>query len=363
MATSPTTRATTPKRDKKDDSFLNIVTTLGRRKKEKDNKEVDDLAEEGRYALESPGMLLDFSTENLVLDEGQEISMIENSSRESAKLKELVEVLIDWINVELKDQRIIVRDLEEDLHDGQILGNLYEKLTGNKFEVREVMQSTVFQKQKLQMVLEAVEKLSGNQKQQKWSVDSIHSKNLISILHLLVSLAFHFKAPIKIPEDVSVSVVVIQKKDNVLVSKRVSETITKANEAIGGNFERDAFDTLFSHAPDKLIIVRKSLVTFANKHLNKINLDVTDLEEQFHDGVYFILLMGLLEGYFVPMYSYHMTPETFEQKVHNVALSLELMEDAGLSRPKARPEDIVHKDLKSTVRVMYNLFIKYKAIH
>ena len=31
---------------------------------------------------------------------------------------------MDWINEELKEQRVIVRDLEEDLHDGQILGNL-----------------------------------------------------------------------------------------------------------------------------------------------------------------------------------------------------------------------------------------------
>jgi len=36
---------------------------------------------------------------------------------------------------------------------------------------------------------------------------------------------------------------------------------------------------------------------------------------QFHDGVYLVLLMGLLEGYFVPLYHYHLTPTTNEQKV------------------------------------------------
>jgi hypothetical protein len=75
-----------------------------------------------------------------------------------------------------------------------------------------------------------------------------------------------------------------------------------------------------------------------NKHLNKINLEVSDLESQFHDGVYLIMLMGLLEGFFVPLYSFHATPRDFDQKVHNVSFAFELMEEVGLKKPKARPE-------------------------
>ena len=56
-------------------------------------------------------------------------------------------------------------------------------------------------------------------------------------------------------------------------------------------------------------VVKKSLVTFVNKHLNKINLEVTDLDSQFSDGVYLCLLSGLLEGYFVPLYDFHLTPQ------------------------------------------------------
>ena len=41
---------------------------------------------------------------------------------------------------------------------------------------------------------------------------------------------------------------------------------------------------------------------------------------QFHDGVFFILLMGLLEGYYVPLHCYHMTPTTFDQKVRSFYL-------------------------------------------
>ena len=61
---------------------------------------------------------------------------------------------------------------------------------------------------------------------------------------------------------------------------------------------------------------------------------------QFHDGLYLTFLMGLLEGYFVPLYSFNLTPTTFDQKVHNVAFAFELMMDAGLPKPKARPEGI-----------------------
>ena len=82
----------------------------------------------------------------------------------------------------------------------------------------------------------------------------------------------------------------------------------------------------------------QSLVTFVNKHLNKVNLEVSDLDTQFHDGVYLTLLMGLLEGFFVPLYSFHLTPQDFDQKVHNVSFAFDLMQDIGLAKPKARPE-------------------------
>lgn len=39
------------------------------------------------------------------------------------------------------------------------------------------------------------------------------------------------------------------------------------------------------------------------------------LSLQFADGVYLVLLMGLLEGYFVSLHSFFLTPDSFEQKV------------------------------------------------
>ncbi|XP_008164202.1 beta-parvin isoform X7 [Chrysemys picta bellii] len=306
---------------------------------------------------------IDIHPEDTLLEENEERTMIDPNSKEDSKFKELIKVLIDWINDVLVEERIIVKHLEEDLYDGQVLQKLLEKLADRKLNVAEVTQSEIGQKQKLQTVLEAVhDLLRPHGWTIKWNVDSIHGKNLISILHLLVALAMHFRAPIRLPEHVSVQVVVVRKREGLLQTAHVTEELTTTTEMMMGRFERDAFDTLFDHAPDKLSVVKKSLITFVNKHLNKLNLEVTELETQFADGVYLVLLMGLLEDYFVPLHNFYLTPESFDQKVHNVSFAFELMQDGGLKKPKARPEDVVNLDLKSTLRVLYNLFTKYKNV-
>uniref|UniRef100_A0A7N6A8W7 Calponin-homology (CH) domain-containing protein n=1 Tax=Anabas testudineus TaxID=64144 RepID=A0A7N6A8W7_ANATE len=332
---------------KKDESFLGrLGGTLARKKK---SKEVSDLHEEGKNAINAPMLPtgVDIHPEDTLLEENTERIMLDPTSRENLKFKDLLKVLIDWINSELEEDRIIVKDLEEDCYDGQVLQKLFEKLSGRKLNVAEVTQSEIGQKQKLQTVLEAVnELLRPHGWTIEWSVDSIHSKNLVAILYLLVALAMHFQAPIRLPEHVSVQVVVVKKREGILQTALIQFI--------------DAFDTLLDHAPDKLNVVKTSLITFVNKHLNKLNLEVTELESQFADGVYLILLMGLLEDYFVPLYNFYLTPESFEQKVHNVSFAFELMQDGGLKKPKARPEDVVNLNLKSTLRVLYNLFTNYK---
>ncbi|XP_031657037.1 beta-parvin isoform X5 [Oncorhynchus kisutch] len=358
---------------------------------------MSDLHEEGKNAINTPMLPsgTEIHPEDTMLEENAERNMLDPTSRENPKFKDLQRVLIDWINNELEEDRIIVKGLEEDCYDGQVLQKLFEKLSGRKLNVAEVTQSEIGQKQKLQTVLEAVnELLRPHGWSIEWSVDSIHAKNLVAIVYLLVALAMHYLAPIRLPEHVSVQVVVVKKREGILQTSHVTKELTSTTEMMMGRFERDAFDTLLDHAPDKLNVVKKvkylkrdsnlqkalclvpsyftlfkiffytslhqSLVTFVNKHLNKLNLEVTELESQFADGVYLVLLMGLLENYFVPLYNFFLTPENFEQKVHNVAFAFELMQDGGLKKPKARPEDVVNLNLKSTLRVLYNLFTNYK---
>jgi len=286
-AHSPTSPTTTMKKDRKDDSGLfERIGTFGRKKK---GKEAQDLADESQRFLDhntgapqSPTISDVAPPDSYVLEENEERSMIEPQSKQDPKLKTLVQMLLDWINDELADHRIIVKDMEEDMYDGQVLQKLVEKLAKIKIEVPEVTQSEIVQKQKLRVVLEVVSHILNlpPHSNQRWNADSIHSKNLVSILHLLVALVRHFRAPVRLPEFVSVNVVVVQKQGGLLRSRKITEEITSANDDIGARFERDAFDTLFDHAPDKLNVVKKSLITFVNKHLNKVNLEVTDLDKQ-----------------------------------------------------------------------------------
>uniref|UniRef100_A0A4W5JXT4 Parvin alpha n=1 Tax=Hucho hucho TaxID=62062 RepID=A0A4W5JXT4_9TELE len=320
---------------------------------------VSELQEEGMNAINLPlsPTQYELDPEDTMLEENEVRTMVDPNSKNDQKLQELQKVLIDWINDVLVGERIIVKDLAEDLYDGQVLQKLFEKLEGEKLNVAEVTQSEIAQKQKLQTVLERInDSIKVSARSIKWNVDSVHAKSIVAILHLLVALSQHFRAPIRLPDHVSIQVVVVQKREGILQSRQIQEEIT-------GNTEyRDAFDTLFDHAPDKLNVVKKTLITFVNKHLNKLNLEVAELDTQFADGVYLVLLMGLLEGYFVPLYNFFLTPENFEQQVHNVSFSFELMQDGGLERPKPRPEDIVNCDLKSTLRVLYNLFTRYRNV-
>ncbi|XP_038848203.1 alpha-parvin isoform X1 [Salvelinus namaycush] len=379
MASSPQKSPSSPKSPtpksppsrKKDDSFLGkLGGTLARRKKA---KEVSELQEEGMNAINLPLSPIPFELdpEDTMLEENEVRTMVDPNSRNDPKLQELMKVLIDWINDVLVGERIIVKDLAEDLYDGQVLQKLFEKLEGERLNVAEVTQSEIAQKQKLQTVLEKInDTLKVSIRNIKWTIDSVHAKSIVAILHLLVALSQHCRAPIRLPDHVSIQVVVVQKREGILQSRQVQEEITGNTEALSGRHERDAFDTLFDHAPDKLNVVKKTLITFVNKHLNKLNLEVSELDTQyvflpvmqFADGVYLVLLMGLLEGYFVPLFNFFLTPEHFDQKVHNVAFSFELMQDGGLEKPKPRAEDIVNCDLKSTLRVLYNLFTKYRNV-
>ena len=186
---------------------------------------------------------------------------------------------------------------------------------------------------------------------------------LYPTLDILIKVIRHFQnlgnnptAVPDLPKVVKVSLLTMCKRNGGLHYER--QAVNLMGEATDG--KRDGFDTLIDHAPEKLHFVKESLIKFSNSHLDKIGYPVSDLELDFSDGVRLILLMGCLEGYFVPLFTYKQQPETTEEKMTNVSLAFKLMEDAGLPRPRNRPSEVVHCDLKSVLRVVYSLFIRYK---
>lgn len=119
---------------------------------------VQEVQEEGKIAIDSPGNpnAPEIPPEEYNLEDNESRSIIQPASLQHPHVRELLQVLIDWINDELVEDRIIVTDIEEDLYDGQVLQKLFEKLTGRKLNVPEVTQSAEGQRQKLTVVLTAV---------------------------------------------------------------------------------------------------------------------------------------------------------------------------------------------------------------
>ena len=163
----------------------------------------------------------------------------------------------------------------------------------------------------------------------KWNVESVHTKNTVSILHLLVALVHHFRPAKHLPGNVVVDVIMVQEKDGVLVEQLITEELTAPNDT--QDEDQDVFDTLVDHEPEKLPMVKQKLIEFSNKHLKKINLEVTDID-QFTDGVFLILLIGFCEGYFVPLYEFFFKPKVNNlcfvknrlRKIQSVCINLDL---------------------------------------
>lgn len=79
------------------------------------------------------------------------------------------------------------------------------------------------------------------------------------------------------------------------------------------------------------------------------------------DGVYFILLMGLLRGFFVPLHAYHITPVSNAQRLTNLQLALQMAEDVeGISLGSGHADDVLRHDLKATLRLLYSLYARHK---
>lgn len=387
--------------------FLASLGTLGRRKKQQQQQQqqlseaaeltVEQVENEGKQAIDSniQPRILDAGGD-YGLGENESRAIVDESSRRSPQFQDLVHTLVNWINDELNDQRIIVKHLEMDLYDGQVLARLVEKLSGTKLDVVDVTQNEDSQRRKLREVLETVNRIFSQQArwaQIKWSVEGIHSRNTVQIIHLLVTMIRHFRPPIKLPQNVMCRVNVHMKQSGgQMVTRQVEERLTEQYDEFGMKNEKsDAFDTLFDHAPDKLAMVKRSLCGFVNKHLNKINLECFSMHtsgeldpNQFSDGLLLVFLMASLENYFVPLGCIFTQPtdpvadmahngvQTALQhenyvntspihKLHNVNVAFQLMEDADVNvKSRVRAEDIVNADLKSTLRVLYEIFSKYK---
>ncbi|VDO01825.1 unnamed protein product [Rodentolepis nana] len=173
--------------------------------------------------------------------------MLEPHSKEQPLIVELIQKLIEWINKELIDERILVRDIEADLYDGQVLQKLIEKLTGESLNQPELTQTEMGQKQRLRMVLEEINNVLGVPEvyaAQNWPVAAIFSKDLVATLRLLVALVHRFAPDFRLPAGCQLTLVIVRKLNGVLQHRRQIEVITEMTDATG----KDGIHLLHSHS-------------------------------------------------------------------------------------------------------------------
>ncbi|XP_062915756.1 gamma-parvin isoform X2 [Mobula hypostoma] len=248
---------------------------------------------------------------------GEKRKFIQPASLKNPKLEELMMFLIDWINATLKQDHIVVKSLEEDLYDGLVLHHLLV----------------------------------------------IHNKDLIATLHLLVAIAKHFSPGIHLPENVCVETIILEIDKTGIKTTKDFEYITEKrtdDKEQSQIQEADNINNLFKLEPDKIKVVQQALLHFVNKHVGRLGVTVKDLSSQFSNGVILILLIGQLEGYFIHLSKYYLSPTDDKEKLHNVSFVLELLEDRGLLNYTINPQDIINLDIKATMRILHCLFAKYK---
>ncbi|XP_041282780.1 gamma-parvin isoform X2 [Onychostruthus taczanowskii] len=307
-----------------------------------------------------PSTLDRFLAEDVIV-KGEKRKLIKPTPGKNLKLEELKLFLTEWINRVLKEEHIVVKSLEEDLYDGLVLHHLLENLGSLKLDVEKIALTEEKQRQKLSVILEVVAKcLQLEESQLKWSVESILAKDLLSTLHLLVAIAKHFEPTLALPPNVQVETITIETTSRELKTSNVVEYITENKENIEAQ-SNDAFDELFSCSPDKCHAVKKALLQFVDQHVGKLGLNVKDIESQFSDGVILLLLIGQLEGYFLNLRNFFLTPASTMEMLHNVNLALELLAEGGLLNFPVNSEDIVNGDTKAIIRVLYCLYSKYRT--
>lgn len=361
---------------------------------EKDNlPEAEKIYAEGLQALNGNEakrkLRLSQDLEDMV--EGETKTIIDQVSQQNHLFKLLESTLVNWINDELAQERMIISDLQEDLSDGQVICKLFEKLQNVRLDTIEVTQNETVQKSRLLLVLNQINNIFNAHAKWitiRWSLQGIHGKNLVEIIYLLVAMALFYQAPIRLPQNVNVRIVIVQKFNNQLIKKnqdiQLTDQVDSSKDRVPvEQSQRDVFDTLVEFAPEKLAIVEGTLVRFVNEHLNKVNIDLSSsdnilIPERFSDGILLVLLISSLENYFVPfgnLFTSDEIPANVEtriktssytntqpiQKLHNVNLAFDLIKEANIKiSHRVKPEHIVNGDLKAVLRVLYAIFQQYK---
>ncbi|XP_026221956.1 gamma-parvin isoform X2 [Anabas testudineus] len=299
--------------------------------------------------------------------QGEKRKVIQPSSLKDPKLEKLKEVLTNWINGILKPEHIVVQSLQEDLYDGLVLHHLLSSLAGVHLPVEEMALTSTAQIRKLEVIMEELNKRLGleDSDQIRWNVNLIHNKDLLATIHLLVAMVRCFQPETDLPPNVKIEVVIVEVgrsgiKSDVQVEILTQDSITR-KDSISNTESEDPIEQLLKLEAHKVNTVKKAILHFVNQNMSTMGLQVADMDKQFSDGVILLLLIGQLEGFFIPLCDFNLTPVSHSEMLHNVTLALDLLNDMGLQMSSIDPQDIVSQDVTATLKVLYALFKKHKG--
>uniref|UniRef100_A0A3B4FDK6 Parvin gamma n=1 Tax=Pundamilia nyererei TaxID=303518 RepID=A0A3B4FDK6_9CICH len=270
---------------------------------------------------------------------GEKRKLIQPTSLKDPKLEKLKEALVDWINKTLKPEHIVVQSLEEDVYDGLVLHHLLSRLADVHLNVEEIALTSTAQIRKLEIIMEELGKRLGTQdsSQIKWNV----KLNKCSLLHVSLHQLRRILVEIKFPDIIGFH-------------------FNHMSVLVAWLWE-DPIEQLLKLEAHKVNTVKKALVHFVNQHISSLGLQVIDMDKQFADGVILLLLIGQLEGFFIPLFDFNLTPVSDSEMLHNVTLALDLLKDTGFQLSSVDPQDIVSLDTTATLKVLYALFNKHKG--
>ncbi|XP_051916704.1 gamma-parvin isoform X3 [Hippocampus zosterae] len=288
--------------------------------------------------------------------------IIQPASLKDSKLEKLKEVLLDWINSTLKAEHIVVQSLEDDLYDGLVLHHLLASLAGVHLPLEEIALTSSAQIRKLEVVMQELDKRL-DRRAPKCDVSSIHKKDLLTTLHLLVAMVRHFQPELELPSDVKVQVAHVEVSGTGIRSDVRSEVLTgesSHSENLGSTHgDANQVEELLRMEAHEVALAKQALLGFVNTSVARLGLHVSDLDKQFSDGVILLLLIGQLEGFFIPLCDFRLTPVNHAQMLHNVSLALSLLTHLGLRVSSVQPQDVVAQDVAATLKVLYALFNKH----
>ncbi|XP_044212503.1 gamma-parvin [Thunnus albacares] len=300
--------------------------------------------------------------------QGDKTKVIQPTSLRDPDLEKLKETLVDWINSTLKTEHIVVKNLQEDLFDGLVLHHLLSRLAGVHLSVEEIALSKKAQIRKLEIIMEELDKRLGLQDSSriKWNIKLIHNKDLLATIHLLVAMVKCFQPDLDLPANVKVKVVVVEVNKGGIKSDEQIEVLTEesntGSESLSNTEREDPIEQLLKLEDHKVNTVKKAILHFVNKNMSTLGLQVDDMDKQFADGVILLLLIGQLEGFFVPLGDFYLTPVNPSEMLQNVTLALDLLNDIGMQLSSVDPQDIVSQDITATFKILYTLFRKHKGI-